>query len=46
MRAVLESPSSLTGLVNLIKAQQAYHAKAAETLQGIIPDLEETAVCL
>jgi hypothetical protein len=46
MRGVLESPSSLTALVNLVKAQQAFHAKAAETLGAIVSDLEEAAVRL
>lgn len=44
MRAVLDSPTPLTGLVALAKAQQAYHAQAAQILSGIQASLEESAV--
>ena len=44
MRGVLENPSSLSALVSLVKAQQAFYTKAAETISAIQADVEENAV--
>ncbi|KAK9893309.1 hypothetical protein P389DRAFT_156288 [Cystobasidium minutum MCA 4210] len=44
MRAVLDNPDSLKSLSSLVKAQQEYHAKAAEILAGITDTIEESAV--
>jgi len=43
MRAVLESPSPILALNHLVKAQQAYHAKAAGFLAAIEGQIEDAA---
>lgn len=43
MRSVLENPEPIKNLASLIKAQQAYNAKAAEILQGVLGEVEEAA---
>ncbi|KAK4702990.1 hypothetical protein P7C70_g3233, partial [Phenoliferia sp. Uapishka_3] len=44
MRAVLENPEPIKNLASMIKAQQAYHAKAAEALFNIQAEVEEANV--
>ena len=43
MRACLESPTPLSALANLVKAQQAYHARSAEILAGIVGEMEDAS---
>ncbi|KAI5481530.1 chromatin modification-related protein [Pseudohyphozyma bogoriensis] len=44
MRAVLENPEPIKNLASLIKAQQEYYAKAAESLATIQAEVEEASV--
>ncbi|KAM0756262.1 hypothetical protein T439DRAFT_320963 [Meredithblackwellia eburnea MCA 4105] len=44
MRAVLENPEPIKNIASLVKAQQAYHAKAAEALAAITADVDEAVV--
>jgi len=43
MRACLESPTPVTALASLVKAQQAYHAQAADALASIQRELDAAA---
>lgn len=44
MRAVLDNPEPVKTLSALVKAQQEYHARAAEALQEIVDGVEEAGV--
>jgi len=44
MRQVLESPSPLTSLASLVKAQQVFHTKSSEILAAIEGEIEESAI--
>lgn len=44
MRSVLENPEPIKNLAALIKAQQAFHAAAADSLAAVQGELEEASV--
>ncbi|KAL8286339.1 hypothetical protein RQP46_004827 [Phenoliferia psychrophenolica] len=44
MRAVLENPEPIKNLASMIKAQQAFHARAAEALAAIAGEVDEANV--
>ncbi|EGG01073.1 uncharacterized protein MELLADRAFT_50237 [Melampsora larici-populina 98AG31] len=44
MKRVLDDPEPIQALSELIKAQHAYHLAASEQLQGLLGEVEDTAV--
>lgn len=44
MKRVLDDPVPIQALLELVKAQHMYHAAAAESLQGLVSEVEEASV--